>query len=121
MKNDHYRQYIGRWGEDQAALYIVNNGLEVLEKNYRVAEGEIDLIAKENDILVFIEVKTRTSGDFGFPEEAITEKKLEHIHEVVEKYLASHSENSNWRIDVIAIQGKPGSKDIQIEWFKDAG
>jgi putative endonuclease len=112
-----YRQVIGAWGEDQAAEYLINNGL----RNYRTREGEIDLIAIDGDTLVFVEVKTRANLDFGYPEEAVTEEKLAHIHIAAEEYLAEHLDVTDWRLDVVAIQGKPGNQDPQFEWFKEVG
>jgi len=120
-QKDRYRQVIGAWGEDQAAEYLVKNGLKILQRNYRSREGEIDLIASDGDTLVFVEVKTRTNDAYGFPEEAVTEEKMEHIYNVAEEYLADHLEIEAWRIDVIAIQGKPDAAEPQFEWFKDAG
>ncbi len=120
-EKDRYRQVIGAWGEDQAAEYLIKQGLTILERNYRTREGEVDLIARDGDTLIFVEVKTRTNQEFGYPEEAVTEEKIEHIHNVAEDYLVEHLEVTDWRIDVIAIQGKPGSQDPEFEWFQDAG
>jgi putative endonuclease len=120
-EKNHYRQMIGAWGEDQAVAYLIEQGMKVMQRNFRTREGEIDLIASDGDSLVFVEVKTRTNDSFGFPEEAVTEDKMEHIYSAVEEYLTKNLDVENWRIDIIAIQGKPGTDDIQIEWFKDAG
>jgi len=117
---DRYRQIIGAWGEGQAAGFLNVNGLEIIEKNYRTPEGEIDLIAKEGDEWVFVEVKTRTNLNYGFPEEAVTDEKMEHLSAAAELYLLDHPEVQNWRIDVIAVQGKPGKSDPEFDWFKDA-
>ena len=66
-------------------------------------------------------MKTRTNDHYGFPEEAVTEEKMDHLYTVVEEYLSEHLEVENWRIDVVAIQGKPGEDKPEIEWFQDAG
>jgi putative endonuclease len=120
-EKNRYRQIIGAWGEDQAAEYLIEHGLSILQRNFRTSDGEIDLIASENDTLVFVEVKTRTNDHYGFPEEAVTEEKMDHLYTVVEEYLSEHLEVENWRIDVVAIQGKPGEDKPEIEWFQDAG
>ena len=120
QEKDRYRQIVGAWGEHQAAGFLLANGLQVLEKNYRTSEGEIDLIARDGDEIVFVEVKTRTNLNFGFPEEAVTEEKLEHLTTAAELYLLEYLEEQDWRIDVIAIQGKPGDESPEFEWFKDA-
>jgi putative endonuclease len=120
-EKNRYRQIIGAWGEDQAAEYLIKRGLTILERNYRTRDGEIDLIASDGNSLIFVEVKTRTNLEFGYPEEAVTKEKLEHIHNAAEDYLVQHLEVTDWRIDVIAIQGKPGSQEPEFEWFQDAG
>lgn len=119
-EKDHYRQIIGAWGEHQAAGFLLEHGLQILEKNFRTSEGEIDLIAKDGDEIVFVEVKTRTNQNFGFPEEAVTDEKLEHLNAAAELYLTEHLDAVDWRIDVIAIQGKPGEESLEFEWFKNA-
>lgn len=117
----NYKQYMGAWGEDQAAEYLTKQGLTVLARNYRTRAGEIDLIASDGDELVFVEVKARSNLEFGYPEEAVTPGKLSHIQNAAEEYLAEHFEVAQWRIDVVAIQGKPENQDPQIEWFKEVG
>ena len=121
QEKDRYRQIIGAWGEDQAASFLLENGLQIVGRNYRTPDGEIDLIALEGNTVVFVEVKTRTNMNFGFPEESVTEEKLDHLSGAAEEYLAGHLEFEDWRIDVVSIQGKPGATDIEFEWFKDAG
>jgi putative endonuclease len=63
---------LGRWGEDQALAYLISKGLVLLQRNFRVVVGELDLIMDDSGILVFVEVKTRRSLNFGAPEEGIT-------------------------------------------------
>ena len=79
QEKDRYRQIIGAWGEDQAASFLLENGLQIVGRNYRTPDGEIDLIALEGNTVVFVEVKTRTNMNFGFPEESVTEEKLDHL------------------------------------------
>ena len=70
----------GRFGEEIAAKYLENNGYKILERNFHYSKySEIDIVAKERDVLVFVEVKMRTTTDFGHPFEAISRKKLENI------------------------------------------
>ena len=70
------RQQLGRYGEAYAARYLVEHGMEVLDRNWRCAAGEIDLVLRDGDVLVVCEVKTRASLAFGSPFEAVTERKL---------------------------------------------
>lgn len=110
------RQSLGRWGEAQAAEYLVSKGYQILERNTRTQYGEIDLIAyQRGDIAclegtdegtpVFVEVKTRASKTFGFPEESITVRKKTHMLSAAQSYLQDHPDLvGNWRIDVISVQ-----------------
>lgn len=120
-EKDRYRQIIGAWGEDLAAAFLIKNGLIILQRNYRTRQGEVDLIAEDKMTVVFVEVKTRTNEDYGYPEESVTDEKLDHLQNAAEEYLADHLEVKDWRVDVIAIQGKPNESEPQIEWFQDVG
>ena len=80
------------------------NGYEILERNYRCRQGEIDIIAKEKQEIVFVEVKTRSNLCFGKPREAVDEGKQNHIYKTAKYYLYKHKlENSYVRFDVIEI------------------
>lgn len=121
------RQELGRWGENQAAKYFSELGYTVVAQNYRTPYGEIDLIVQytagssENEITtVFVEVKTRTSQSFGYPEEAITPRKRENLISAVEHYLQENPDLAGyWRIDVIAIEQYPNRSPI-INHFENA-
>lgn len=118
------KQRIGRWGETVATYYLERRGYRVIARNVRTGRGEIDLIAcHESGVVVFVEVKTRTNDQFGLPEEAVDARKLEHLFQAAEVYLLEHAElaEQEWRIDAIAIQGKPGEKaeDVHIEHFEN--
>ncbi len=95
----------GRLGEDIAVEYLKKNGYRILERNYIYEHGEIDVIAGQNDTLVFVEVKARRTKGFGEPEDAITPKKQEQIRKTAEGYLFEHDiDDTDCRFDVIAIQ-----------------
>jgi len=113
-----HNQRIGKWGEDTAAEYLTQKGYELIARNARTLYGEIDIIAKQNDTIIFVEVKTRTSNKMGLPEESITPRKREHMLAAAEHYAAEH-EIDHWQIDVIAIEGKPGSEP-KITYFENA-
>lgn len=102
-----YRQTIGRWGEETAAAYLREKGFEILGQNVRTPYGEIDLVAQQNEVTLFIEVKTRTSNKMGEPEESVNARKQAHMLAAAEHYAAEHSID-HWQIDVIAVTGKPG-------------
>ena len=78
--------------------------MEILASQYTQSFGEIDLIAQDGDELVFVEVKSRASDAFGYPEDSITPQKIRHILHVAESYLAAHRLEVAWRIDVVAIE-----------------
>lgn len=115
---------IGRWGEEIAAGYLIRNGYSILERNFYTPEGEIDIIAlqeeKDEQILIFVEVKTRTTEKYGFPEEAFTRKKWDHMLKAIERYLQSQSDYGDaWQIDVIAIQRLIKKDPPEIEHFEN--
>ena len=117
------RQEIGKWGENLAAAYLEENGYRVLEQNIYTPRGEIDILALlEEDgekYLVFVEVKTRTSQEFGNPEDAITRLKQEHLVAAIEYYLNENSElDFSWQIDVIAIQKLSVNEPPDIRHFE---
>lgn len=116
-----HSQRLGGWGERQAERYLVDKGYRVVERNVRTEYGEIDLVAQEGDVLVFVEVKTRSSSTYGYPEEAITEKKEAHLMESAQAYLQANPEGAqDWRIDVVAVRGRAGGQSIEITHFENA-
>jgi putative endonuclease len=116
-----YRQTLGRWGEAQAAAYLADQGYTLLGSNLRTPWGEIDLLAEMGGMLVFVEVKTRSSRAFGLPEAGVTSSKRAHMLAAVQSYMQSNShEERDWRIDVIAIERqKTGGKPL-ITHFENA-
>ena len=95
---------LGKQGEELAAAYLQKKGFLIKEKNYRQKVGEIDIIAQEGSTLVFVEVKTRSSLQFGQPYEAITHHKQRQLRRVAEDYLSRNNKlNTIVRFDVISI------------------
>ena len=115
------RQALGQWGEQFAGDYLLARGYTIVERNVRTAYGEIDLVARQGDTLVFVEVKTRSSRAFGYPEEAITAKKRDHLLRASQAYLQEHTQSPcDWRIDVIAIQRSKTEKIPELKHFENA-
>ncbi len=113
-KNNHNRT-LGRWGEDLAAKTLMAKGYEILARNVRTASGEIDLIARKQELLVFVEVKTRRGDQYGAPEESITPLKQQHMEDAAQLWLAEHPEEMGaWQFDVIAIHQPAGSDHPEI-------
>jgi putative endonuclease len=98
------RRTLGRYGEELAARYLTEQGLLVVDRNWRCAHGEIDLVARDGDCLVFCEVKTRRTERFGGAVEAVDRRKVATLRRLVAAWLQSHDERAvRVRIDVIGI------------------
>lgn len=98
------KNIVGKKGEILAEKYLIKNNYKILEVNYSTKIGEIDIIAKKDDVIVFVEVKLRNSTKFGFPREAVTPTKQRHIIRVATSYLQKKSLlESKVRFDVIEI------------------
>ena len=114
-----YRQKFGKKGESVAVRYLKKQGYRIVEQNYRSKAGEIDIIAREKQSLVFVEVKTRSSRSFGSPKWAITPKKQKVISMAALYYLKmTNQKDVDARFDVVSIllQGE----DTQIELVRNA-
>ncbi len=106
------QQRVGRWGEQAAAEYLQGCGYQILARNFRTAHGEIDIIARQENVLVFVEVKARSSNRYGYPELSVTPRKRMHLLSAAEKYILEHPEFSTWRVDVIAVEGETGEAKV---------
>lgn len=98
-----YNKNLGDFGEDMAESYLKEKGFKIIERNFYVRGGEIDIICMDGDVLVFVEVKTRKSDKFGHPAEAIDRKKAEHMRFAAERYYDSHSFDGEVRFDVVEV------------------
>lgn len=113
----YLRHRIGKIGEDKATEYLEKLGYKIIERNFVAKQGEIDIIAKDKQELVFIEVKTRTNTLYGKPVEAVNEPKQKHLINTAKYYLYSkHLENEFVRFDVIEIYLK--NKSIKVNHIK---
>jgi putative endonuclease len=116
---DDRRQQFGKTGETIAARFLRKMGYRILEQNYRTVLGEIDIIARDRDTLVFVEVKARTSGRYGNPKSAVTPRKQRKISMVALHYLKSTAQSRiKARFDVVAIHSTNAAP--QIELIKNA-
>ncbi len=115
------RRKTGALGEKIACNFLGNNGYKIIETNYRCRDGEVDIVARQRDALVFVEVKTRKSLIFGTPEESITPAKMQKLKAVAEYYNQNHDDlPSEWRIDVVAIEINSAGKIARIELIENA-
>jgi len=113
------KKALGRSGEALAAKYLKSNGFKVLKKNFRCPLGEIDIIAQKSRELYFVEVKTRSSLQFGSPFEAIDFRKKRQIIKVSNFFLMKEKKDPNCHFSVIGIILKEG-EEPEIRFLKDA-
>jgi len=113
------KKELGKKGEEVANRFLKNRGYRVIARNYVCKMGEMDIIAKEKDTLVFIEVKTRTSTTFGPPQLAVNPKKQSQMSKVALNFLKEKRlEDVKARFDVVAILLGPRGEEIEL--IKDA-
>ena len=113
MGNGIFNKITGKCGEDFAAHYLKLHGYKILERNYKNKIGEIDIIATKENYLIFIEVKYRSTLQFGYPREAVTLKKQQKIRNVATFYLMKNGKmDANIRFDVVEVNG---DKIVHIE------
>lgn len=109
-----HNQQVGKWGEETAREWLTKQGYEIVGQNIRTPYGEIDIVAKKENIIVCVEVKTLTSSKNFFPEQQITQRKREHMLNSAQHY-ATENNIEHWQIDVIAIEGKQNPKITHFE------
>jgi putative endonuclease len=115
------RQGLGRRGEQLAAERLAGLGYEVVARNFRCPAGEIDLVARQADTWVFVEVRTRRGTSFGTPEESITPRKRQHLIASAQHYLLAHQlEDVPWRIDAVAVALSPRGKLLRVDVIENA-
>lgn len=106
----------GNEGESLAYAYLVNQGFEILDTNVQLGQLEIDIIARDQETLVFVEVRLRNDAQFGFPEEGLSKTKIRAMQRAASFYLIKTGWTGDIRIDLVAILEKP---DFSIEHFQD--
>jgi putative endonuclease len=106
-------------GENIAANFLLKSDYIILHRNWRHGKKEIDVIAQKGDLLVFIEIKTRTSFDFGFPEEAVTLKKQSYLKAAAEVFLENNPQFLKSRFDIVSVLLDRGAVK-EIVHFEDA-
>jgi putative endonuclease len=120
------RRGLGRQGEDLAAAYLEGLGYELIVRNWRTRAGELDIISRDGDWLVFVEVRTRraargsTTPFLGSPEESVTPRKQIRLNVMAEAYLFAVPWPGPWRIDVIALELHPDGTIARLNHLPDA-
>ena len=109
------RLTFGKYGEDLACDELERRGYAVLTRRYRTTHGELDIVARDGDYLVFVEVKARQSGSFGDPEEAVTLQKQQRLVWMATDYLARHHlENVACRFDVVGVNTETDPASVVV-------
>ena len=108
----------GKLGEDLAVEYLTSKGYEILERNWRNRHKEIDIIAKDGQELVIVEVKARQTDEYGEPDIAVTKKKQRMLIAAANAYILKNGLDTETRFDIISIVAKEG--EPQIEHIEDA-
>ncbi|MEN8191595.1 MAG: YraN family protein [Bacteroidota bacterium] len=114
------KQHTGNKGEDYACDLLLEKNFKILARNYRYGHGEIDIVAEDGDVLVFVEVKTRKNLEFGPPISAITRNKQRQVRKIAEAYLIEHNiSDRDCRIDVVGVLLK-GNEQAEIDHIENA-
>lgn len=109
----------GNWGEQKAADFLLQKGFEIQARNYRYKHMEIDLVARQGKMLLFVEVKTRSGTGFGMPEEFVNYTKSRLIIKAAENYIYDNDWQFDIRFDIVSILILPNG-DVDIRHIEDA-
>jgi putative endonuclease len=109
---------LGKFGEELAVEFLQQNGYDILETNWTFQKAEIDIIAQKDSKIAVIEVKTRSSIDFGLPQDFVKPKKIQLLVKAVNEYIVSNDLDVDVRFDIIAIYKEDNT--YKIEHFEDA-
>ena len=114
----------GREGERRAAEYLEKKGFLVVDRNWRKRWGEIDLVVEKDGVLVFVEVKMKTGGGWGRPEDMVDERKLGQVGRLSRMYVTEKSlwdRYKSFRIDVVCIEKMDSDSGYRVRWYENVG
>ena len=109
---------LGKNGEQLAEVYLIEKGYKILHRNWRFYNYEIDIVAEKNEIPHFIEVKTRSSWQYGTPEEAVNRKKIQDLLKAANGFLNQYPKYVDFRIDILSITKHP-EKETEYFFIED--
>ena len=109
---------LGKKGEQLAVDFLLENNYSIVERNYRFDKAEVDIIARKADILAIVEVKTRSSLDFGNPQDFVKPKQIKNLVKAVDEYVTENDLDVEVRFDIIAIVKE--NKEFKIEHLENA-
>lgn len=113
------RKAVGKKGEKLAQDFLKSKGYRILEANYRSSIGELDIVAENKNRLAFVEVRTRSSAEYGTPEESITEIKKEKLVSLCMEYINTHDISREWHLDLVAVELNQEGKLVRLEHIPD--
>jgi len=113
---------MGKLAEDLSCRFLKTKGYRIIERNFRSRYGEIDVIARKNNILIFLEIRSKSGSGFGIPEESLTAGKRQRLISTIMSYLDTHNNLPlDWRVDFVAVDLDPASgKANRIEIYENA-
>ena len=109
---------LGKWGEDLAADYLQRKGFTIIERDWKSGKRDLDIIAQDGNVIVFVEVKTRRNRLFGEPEESVDYHKLQNLQQAISHYVKFKHIRQEIRFDIISIVGTVGT-DPDIQHIQD--
>jgi putative endonuclease len=112
-----YNIKIGKLGQQIAVRFLKSKGFRVIDQNIYFRAGEIDILVEKDNILSFIEVKTRTNLKFGFPEEGVTDQKREHLEAAIDCYRAEYNINQECVLEIISVRLDLKNKKAYLKYF----
>ncbi len=104
---------LGKKGEQLAVDFLLKNNYDIIERNYRFDKAEVDIIARKDEILAIIEVKTRSTADFGDPQDFVKPKQIKNLVKAVDEYVTVNDLDVEVRFDIIAIVKQGNNFDIE--------
>jgi putative endonuclease len=114
------RRGLGRHGEQMAARHLASKGYEIVARNWRCETGELDLVARDGDCLVLVEVRARRGQTLGSPEESITPAKQARLADLAEAYVQVNGWAGDYRIDVVAIEFDQQGRLLRVDHYENA-
>lgn len=127
-KKNYHRINLGKWGEEVAVDFLSKKGYRILGRNIKVGRGELDILSWNNNQLIIVEVKTKTSSRFGEPAEEVDGKKIEQINGLMERLVFDYKKMrqlrlkrvDTWQIDILAVYGD-GRRVFDIIHYENVG
>ena len=104
---------LGKKGEQLAVDFLLKNSYDIIERNYRFDKAEVDIIAKKGDVLAIVEVKTRSTADFGDPQDFVKPKQIQRLVKAVDEYVTVNDLDVEVRFDIIGIVKEKGGYNIE--------